>query len=534
MGLFGGSFATGLATGLATSVGETISDDRERREARLDKLRTFYETRQVQEQDRAKAEDRRTQKHLERLQREAKVGAAESVAMYKGFGGTNDALDTYFGIVDRNKELGGTMDYADMLKNSGVDFSQYGNFTTQDALDNLRYEISDVDAKFTESPNFLTAIGLGLDKDTVNKSLTQGIQDIVPSVSRKDSGIGSMAVPEGFYGQTMQAKQARLDSIVKESKKRVNVAFDGVQKINKQIADLLKNKDTLSVEDYKLEAEKLDNELKEATENYEAEQANNAMLNAQELSGKEIVSLNLRVSSYDAAIRGLEKRIEFGGVGDTATAIIDDGDTFTTVTGEEKKAGDSLTGEDATKYRAQKEYEYQYNAVENMLTDDDGNFVERSAMNMMDIQGGVGRIPYSVYIDFLKNRNKKADEGQPESLTAVIGGEDADKKPGAAVIGGEDANAATVVPAINRQQLKETRAAIANLIQTSYGGQVPTAEQFEDIKNTLVELGKSESTVTAAIVSYKERAAYDSMSDEDKMAYTDTASGNEQRCYGPC
>jgi hypothetical protein len=39
----------------------------------------------------------------------------------------------------------------------------------------------------------------------------------------------------------------------------------------------------------------------------------------------------------------------------------------------------------------------------------------------------------------------------------------------------------------------------------------------------LVGLGTPESTVTAAMVSYKEREAYASMSDEDKMAYTDTA-----------
>jgi hypothetical protein len=528
MGLFGGSFATGLATGLATSVGETISDDRQRREARLDKLRTFYETRQVQEQDRAKAEDRRTQKHLERLKNETGAGAAEVVAVYKGLGGDNDSLDRHFSRVDANADLGGTFDYTDMLKNSGVDFSQYGNFTMQDALDNFRYEISDVDAKFTESPSFLTAIGLGLDKDTVNKSLTQGIQDIVPSVSRKDSGIAAMAVPEGFYRQTMPAQKAQLDLIIKDSEERVNVAFDGVQKINKKIADLLKNKDTLSGEAYKLEAEKLDNELKEATKNYEAEQENNAKLNAQELSGKEIVSLNLRVSSYDAAIRALDESIEFGGVGDTAEAKIADGDTFTTIKGLEKKAGDSITGEDATKYRAQKKYEYQYNMVENMLTDDDGNFVERSAMNMMDIQGGVGRIPYSVYIDFLKNRksNNAGDVPVTGGGGPVTGGD-------VPVTGGggpgADGGTGGETPILSQEQ---QQGAIAALVETNYPGQELTDLQYTNIVTELVKAGivKTEEAAAQAVENYKaeldvkkEKEQYDSLSPEDRMAYNDTA-----------
>ena len=196
MGLFGGSFTTGLASGLATSVGTAIKDDMERRETRLDKLRTFYETRQVQEQDRAKAEDKRTENHLTRLRNEAGIGAAEVVALYKGLGGTNDSLDRHFSTVDTNKDLGGTtFDYTDMLKNSGVDLSQYGNFTMQDALDNFRYEISAPDINYTEAPSMLSALGLKQDSDKVSASLTRDMQDLVPNVSRIDSGIKSMAMP---------------------------------------------------------------------------------------------------------------------------------------------------------------------------------------------------------------------------------------------------------------------------------------------------------------------------------------------------
>ena len=298
MGLFGGSFTTGLASGLATSVGTAIKDDMERRENRLDKLRAFYETRQVQEQDRAKAEDKRTENHLTRLRNEAGIGAAEVVALYKGLGGTNDALDNHFSTVDTNKTFGGTFSYTDMLKNSGIDLSQYGNFTMQNALDNFRYEISAPDINYTEAPSMLSALGLKQDSDKVSASLTRGMQDLVPNVSRIDSGIGSMAMPEGFYGQTMQAQIAKKDAMVLDIEKRVVFMQAAFSDAKDALSKVIENEDSLTGEAFKKAQEEAKRDLKKAEENLDADKDLYTWMKSTKLSAEELVSLTARRDGY--------------------------------------------------------------------------------------------------------------------------------------------------------------------------------------------------------------------------------------------
>ena len=416
MGLFGGSFTTGLASGLATSVGTAIKDDMERRETRLDKLRTFYETRQVQEQDRAKAEDKRTENHLTRLRNEAGIGAAEVVALYKGLGGTNDSLDNHFSTVDTNKTLGGTtFDYTDMLKNSGVDLSQYGNFTMQDALDNFRYEISAPDINYTEAPSMLSALGLKQDSDKVSASLTRDMQDLVPNVSRIDSGIKSMAMPEGFYSGTEQALKAKADRTEYDLKDRVGVANEAVQAAQNLIYKIKDSEKNLSPEEYEEQLAEANLALERATKRQKG-----AIKLAQTVSTMtnraDIISLPLRAGVYEKAKKALDDSIQFGGVGDKASAIIVEGDTFTTITGVEKKAGDELVGEDAAKYRAEKQYDYDYDLVANTLTDDAGEFVEGSAKLMME--DGLNLISNSVYLDYLKTIGK--EDTTPPVVPAAI------------------------------------------------------------------------------------------------------------------
>ena len=406
MGLFGGSFATGLASGLATSVGETISDDRSRREARLDKLRTFYETRQVQEQDRAKAEDDRTRKHLERLKREANVSAAEVVAMYKGIGGTNDALDNHFNIVDQNKALGRTFDYTDMLKNSGMDFSQYGNFTMQDAFDNFKYEISDVDVNYKEAPGFLAAIGLGQDEDKISASITEGVRGLVPSVSRKDSGIGSMAVPEGFYGQTMMAEKAKRDTMILDIKERVVFMQDAFSDAKNALAKVEENEDNLTGEEFKNALKEAASNLKTAEENLEENKNLYKWMESSKLSAEELVSLTARRDGYrqekDALLGAAG--IDVKGDGMSTTARVMEEYKYTDPNGQEQVAteGTKISGAAAVEYKEKKLNEFNRKYTIENLVDSNGDFIERTARLMFTDTGGLGLIPYNTYTNVIK------------------------------------------------------------------------------------------------------------------------------------
>ena len=501
MGLFGGSFTTGLASGLATSVGTAIKDDMERRETRLDKLRTFYETRQVQEQDRAKAEDKRTENHLTRLRNEAGIGAAEVVALYKGLGGTNDSLDRHFSTVDTNKDLGGTtFDYTDMLKNSGVDLSQYGNFTMQDALDNFRYEISAPDINYTEAPSMLSALGLKQDSDKVSASLTRDMQDLVPNVSRIDSGIKSMAMPEGFYSGTEQALKAKADRTEYDLNDRVGVANEAVQAAQNLIYKIKDSEKNLSPEEYEEQLAEANLALERATKRQKG-----AIKLAQTVSTMtnraDIISLPLRAGVYEKAKKALDDSIQFGGVGDKASAIIVEGDTFTTITGVEKKAGDELMGEDAAKYRAEKQYDYDYDLVANTLTDDAGEFVEGSAKLMME--DGLNLISNSVYLDYLK----------------TIGKEDTTPP----VVPGGGTTPVVLTP-------DNSLGAINAIVANSYEGQEFTGADYESIEKTLIGSGLTKEGAAQAVENYKvqeaaqkEKDQYNSLDKEAKMAFADTA-----------
>ncbi len=582
MGLFGGSFATGLATGLATSVGETISDDRARREARLDKLRTFYETRQVQEQDRAKAEDDRTRKHLERLKREANVSAAEVVAMYKGLGGTNDALDNHFNIVDQSKALGRTFDYTDMLKNSGMDFSQYGNFTMQDAFDNFKYEISDVDVNYKEAPGFLAAIGLGQDEDKISASITEGVRGLVPSVSRKDSGIGSMAVPEGFYGQTPMAEKAKKDTMILDIKKRVVFMQDAFSDAKNALAEVEENKDNLTGEEFENALKEAASNLKTAEENLEENKNLYKWMESSKLSAEEMVSLTARRDGYRQEKNALlgEAGIDAKGDGMDTTARVMEDYKYTGPNGQEQvvKAGTKITGAAAIAYKEKKINEFDRKYTIDNLVDTEGNFIENTAKLMFKGTGGLGLIPYNTYTNVIKEMGVVDIDNETGAVVTGGGSGNGTETPVFTLEQAQEQIANLDIPSMTqedkeakkadiifnatrgvktpaedaavRAQLEEIfvdtglskglpkspaktpvftqeqqQGAIAALVETNYQSQELNDSQSTKIIKELVDKGivPTEEEGAQALENYKVKKQYDNLSPEDRMAYNDTA-----------
>jgi len=429
MGLFGGSFTTGLASGLATSVGTALKDDMQRRENRLDKLRTFYETRQVQEQDKAKAEDKRTENHLTRLKNETGVGAAELVALFKGLGGTNDSLDNHFSTVDTNKNLGGTFNYTDMLKNSGMDFSQYGNFTMQDAFDNFKYEISAPDINYTEAPSMLSALGLKQDSDKVSASLTGGMQDLVPNVSRKDSGIGSMAMPEGFYGQTIQGQEAQNKLIIKDAADRMGVVQDALMKAKEELTTVTENKNNLTGKEFADAAKQAERAIKKAQDSFNEEEKFYNLMQSAELSTKEMVSLTARRDGYRQEKNALmgTAGIDVRGDGMNTTARVLEEYTYTDSDGEQITllAGAKIIGGAAIEYQANKLNEFNRKYTIENLVDSTGNFIENTARLMFTDTGGLGLIPYSTYANAISGIGEESSVNTATNLlsdTAAGGG----------------------------------------------------------------------------------------------------------------
>lgn len=182
MGLFSGSFGTGLVTGLATSVDKSLRNAMDKRDEELSAARSFWQTRQAQKMDAAEARDKRTNKAVDRMIDEMGGDVAKGIAAFKAAGGDVDQVESFISALDETRNAGLEYNVQDKLKLDGVDLSQYGDLTREQAYKSFATEVKGVDIQMQDMSG-LANLGLGM-KD-MGKGISDSINKLIPARERE-------------------------------------------------------------------------------------------------------------------------------------------------------------------------------------------------------------------------------------------------------------------------------------------------------------------------------------------------------------
>ena len=287
MGLFSGSFGTGLVTGLATSVDKSLQDALDKRDSEMSSARKFWQTRQAQKLDLAEAEDRRSEKALNRLIKEANGDVALGFAAYQAAGGDVDSVENFIARMDATKEAKGTFSLTDALTiPEGYD----AGLKREDAFSAIRTPISGVSASAIDIDDPLANIGLGLRGGAANR-VADKVNNLIPpqEVTRI----------EGFEGASLDmSKMLEAEEYVRN--KELHDKAMGPDTFEEQLFEIsnqrfnLKREDFDSEEAFDVARDKLDAQFNDIA----ARKAKVAALDANLTSGAS--DSILRISWKDA------------------------------------------------------------------------------------------------------------------------------------------------------------------------------------------------------------------------------------------
>lgn len=182
MGLFSGSFGTGLVTGLASGFDKSLRDAMSKRDEELSNARSFWQTRQAQKMDAAEARDKRTNKAMDRMIDEMGGDVAKGIAAFKAAGGDVDRVESFINSLDETRAANLEYNVQDKLKLDGVDLSQYGDLTREDAYKGFATEVKGVDIQMQDMSG-LGNLGLGM-KD-MGKGISESINKLIPPRERE-------------------------------------------------------------------------------------------------------------------------------------------------------------------------------------------------------------------------------------------------------------------------------------------------------------------------------------------------------------
>lgn len=179
MGLFSGSFGTGLVKGLATSVDKSLRDAMDKRTEEMSRARQFWQTRQAQKLDLKEAHDRRAEKALDRMIREAGGDVALGLAAYQAAGNDPDSVEAYIKKIDLVRDSKGTFNLKDNLL--GLEGYEPGkmDITREAALGSVGMQLKGVDASSIAIDDPLSEIGLGL-KGGASQRVADKINGLIP------------------------------------------------------------------------------------------------------------------------------------------------------------------------------------------------------------------------------------------------------------------------------------------------------------------------------------------------------------------
>lgn len=347
MGLFSGSFGTGLITGLATSVDKSLTDAMDKRDEELSSARKFWQTRQAQKMDLAEARDARVKKSLNRMIDEFDGNVAQGLAAYKAAGGDPDQVESFIANLDETRNAGLTYNIKDKLKLDGVDLSQFGDLTREQAFASERTELKGVDVQM-EDTGLLSKIGLGM-KD-MGKGISEDVNELVaPREQEAIEGItGAVLDRSGMI--TSERYKREVEAAVPNMKTQLS---SNLYQINKG-EDLMGNTlDETAITNLELDNAKL---LSQIGSIAKAEAA--ATDTGPTLS--EISSLYSKGLSQLQTDLGLETSSATG---------------MTTIQGPEG----ILEGNDAISFWRQKKAEWQQNFVTDTIFDSSGNYISGDA-----------------------------------------------------------------------------------------------------------------------------------------------------------
>ena len=287
MGLFSGSFGTGLVTGLATSVDKSLQDALDKRDSEMSSARKFWQTRQAQKLDLAEADDRRSEKALNRLINEANGDVALGFAAYQAAGGDVDSVENFITRMDATKAAKGTFSLTDALT---IPEGYNAELKREDAFSAIRTPISGVSASAIDVDDPLANIGLGLRGGAAN-IVADKVNNLIPpqEVTRI----------EGFEGASLDmSKMLEAEEYIRNKEKHDKAM--GPDTFDEQLFEIsnqrfnLKREDFDNEEAFNIERDKLDAQFN----NIAARKAKVAALDANLTSGAS--DSILRISWKDA------------------------------------------------------------------------------------------------------------------------------------------------------------------------------------------------------------------------------------------
>jgi len=182
MGLFSGSFGTGLVTGLASSVDKSLRAAMDKRDKELSSARQFWQQRQAQKMDLAEARDKRTNKAVDRMIEEMGGDVAKGIAAFKAAGGDVDQVESFISALDETRNAGLEYNVQDKLKLDGVDLSQYGDLTREQAYKGFATEVKGVDIQMKDMSGLAN---IGLDIKDMGKGISESINKLIPARERE-------------------------------------------------------------------------------------------------------------------------------------------------------------------------------------------------------------------------------------------------------------------------------------------------------------------------------------------------------------
>lgn len=318
MGLFSGSFGKGLVTGLATSVDKSLRDALDKRDQEMSSARKFWQTRQAQKLDLKEAEDRRAEKALNRLIKEANGNVALGFAAYQAAGGDVDSVETFLTKYDATKSAKGTFSLSDALVlPEGFDASKM-NLTREQALGAVRTPMTGVRAESIDVDDPLSNIGLGV-KGGAAQKVADKINGMIPPQE--------VTTVEGYEGvqldmtKMLEAEKYAQDQILFEKAKGAKDFQEKAFMISEEISKL-NIKDFETEEEYNGQRAKLNKDLSDVYSSI------SLLARAEETADSGLSASILRVSWSDAKTNG---RLTSGIMGSTkdgtASYIAADGNT---------------------------------------------------------------------------------------------------------------------------------------------------------------------------------------------------------------
>lgn len=181
MGLFSGSFGTGLVTGLATSVDKSLRNAMDKRDEEMSRARQFWQQRQAQKLDQKEAYDKRAEKALRRMIKEAGDDVELGLIAFNAAGGDADSVEALIKRIDETRENKGTYNLLDSLKDAdGNALKPSGtSINIDDALKSVRQELKGVDASNISIVDPLKNIGLGL-KGGASQAAADSVNALIP------------------------------------------------------------------------------------------------------------------------------------------------------------------------------------------------------------------------------------------------------------------------------------------------------------------------------------------------------------------